>query len=136
FRNTRDLLREYVAQGLLDATVPNRAPEPVWIPMRADERDLYERIEEYISQFYRKYEARRTGLGFVMTVYRRRLTSSFYAVRKSLERRLEFLQGQLQNGSWATDEDLEQEELTADIGEELDDLETGFYQEEVDYVRD
>lgn len=136
FRNTRDLLREYVTQGLLDATVPNRAPELVWIPMRADERDLYERIEEYISQFYRKYEAKRTGLGFVMTVYRRRLTSSFYAVRKSLERRLEFLQGQLQNGSWATDEDIEQEELTADIGEELNDLETGFYQEEVDYVRD
>jgi ERCC4-related helicase len=136
FRNTRDLLREYVAQGLLDANVPNRVPEPVWIPMRAEEQDLYERIEEYISQFYRKYEAKRSGLGFVMTVYRRRLTSSFYAVRKSLERRLEFLEGQLQNGSWATDEDLEQEELTGDINEELNEVESGFYQEEVDYVRD
>ena len=40
-------------------------------------RRLYDRIEEYISQFYRKYEAQRKGLGFVMTVYRRRLTSSF-----------------------------------------------------------
>lgn len=136
FRNTRDLLREYIAQGLLDASVPNRAPEPVWITMRADERDLYDRIEEYISQFYRKYEAKRTGLGFVMTVYRRRLTSSFYAVHKSLERRLEFLQGQLQNGNWATDEDLEQEDLAADIGDELNDLEAGFYQEEMDYVHD
>jgi hypothetical protein len=136
FRNTRDLLREYVALGLLDATVPNRAPVPVWIAMSSDERELYEGIEEYISQFYRKYEAKRTGLGFVMTVYRRRLTSSFYAVHKSLERRLDFLQGRLKNGTWVTDEDLEQDELTADIGEELDDLETGFYQEEIDYVRE
>src|SRR5690606_3172772 len=77
-----------------------------------------------------------SGLGFVMTVYRRRLTSSFYAVRKSLERRLGFLEGQLQNGTWATDEDLEQEELTGDINEELNEVESGFYQEEVDYVRD
>jgi len=59
--------------------------------MRPDEQALYDRIDEYISQFYQKYENERRGLGFVMTVYRRRLTSSFYAVRKSLERRLIFL---------------------------------------------
>ena len=46
---------------------------------------------EYISHFYHKYEDERHGLGFVMTVYRRRLTSSFSAVQCSLERRLEFL---------------------------------------------
>ncbi|MHA1574051.1 MAG: SNF2-related protein, partial [Alphaproteobacteria bacterium] len=86
FRNTRDLLRAYVRRGLLDANVPYRNPRLVWIPMRVEEMRLYSRIEEYILQFYRKYEDERKGLGFVMTVYRRRLTSSFFAVRRSLER--------------------------------------------------
>lgn len=81
FRNTRALLRRYQDKGWLgDRRVPTRRPELQWIPMDPDERRLYERIEEYISEFYRKYEAQRAGLGFVMTVYRRRLTSSFYAV--------------------------------------------------------
>ncbi len=94
FRNTRPLLREYVRQGLLNDNVPTRDPHLVWIPMRDEERGLYERIEEYITHFYQKYENERKGLGFVMTVYRRRLTSSFYAVQRSLERRLAFLRGQ------------------------------------------
>ncbi len=92
-RNTRQLLRRYRMQGLLDANVPERRPENVWISLRDDERALYERIETYLSDFYRQYERQRRGLGFVMTVYRRRLTSSFYAIRRSLERRLATLGG-------------------------------------------
>ena len=64
--------------------------------MRPDEGELYHRIEEYIRDHYQKYEAERKGLGFIMTVYRRRLTSSFYAIQQSLERRLEFLRGTAQ----------------------------------------
>ena len=70
--------------------------------MRADEQALYERIEEYITHFYHKYEGSAKGLGFVMTVYRRRLTSSFYAVRRSLERRLDFLRGADGRTLWLT----------------------------------
>lgn len=92
-RHTRRLLHKYRMQGLIDADVPARRPENVWIHLREDERALYDRIEEYLGDFYRRYEAERRGLGFVMTVYRRRLTSSFYAVRRSLERRLEALRG-------------------------------------------
>src|SRR5690606_561134 len=81
-----------------------------------EEAELYLRITEYISEFYARYEGERRGLGFIMTVYRRRLTSSFYAVRKSLERRRDWLLGQLEFGDAFTLED------EADL-EEMDELE-------------
>jgi superfamily II DNA or RNA helicase len=93
WRATRDHLRAYRRRGLLDAGVPDRRPRNVWIDLTAAERRLYERIERYASELYQRYEARRHGLGFVMTVYRRRLTSSFHAIRRSLERRRRALEG-------------------------------------------
>ncbi len=138
FRNTRPLLRDYVRRGLLRETVPYRDPRLIWIAMREEERALYLRIEEYISNFYRKYEAKRKGLGFVMTVYRRRLTSSFYAVQCSLSRRLAFLRGQ--TNLLVDDDDLEQDALALDIDEELtvarDPDYAAEYQEEIAYVED
>ena len=93
WRNTRSLLRRYHRSGLLNTAVPERRPRNVWIDLSPQERRLYDRIEDYLSRFYHRYEARRSGLGFVMTIYRRRLTSSFFAVRRSLERRLHSIQG-------------------------------------------
>ena len=116
FRNTRDLLRQYVAKGILQANVPRREPTIQRVTFLPEEAALYLRITEYISEFYARYESERRGLGFVMTVYRRRLTSSFYAVRKSLERRRDWLTGQLEFGEAFTLED------EADL-EELDELE-------------
>jgi superfamily II DNA or RNA helicase len=138
FRSTRSLLREYARRGLLKAIVPRRDPELVWIPMRDEEERLYRRIEEYISSFYQKYEAERKGLGFVMTVYRRRLTSSFYAVRRSLERRLDFLRGQSAPGAVTglDEDDLEQEDLIWDISEELEEAERSRFRGEMEYVED
>jgi hypothetical protein len=134
YRNTRDLLRRYHREGLLTETVPDRAPRPVWITMREEERALYNRIEEYITDFYRKYEDERKGLGFVMTVYRRRLTSSFYAIRRSLEKRLAFLRGRANLG--LDEDDLEQEALNQDVDElGLDEGRT-IFQEEIAYVED
>jgi len=133
FRNTRPLLREYVRRGLLTDNVARRAPRLVWIPMRDEERDLYNRIEEYIARFYQKYEGERKGLGFVMTVYRRRLTSSFYAVQRSLERRLGFLRGQA--GLGLSDDDVEQDALSLDV-DELHLAERSLYHDEITYVED
>lgn len=116
FRSTRDLLRRYVAAGLLTARVPRREPHICRIPFRSDEAELYERITEYISRFYQRYEAERRGLGFIMTVYRRRLTSSFQAIRRSLERRRDWLQGVIEPDQVLTPDD--EAEL-----DELDDLE-------------
>jgi superfamily II DNA or RNA helicase len=116
FRNTRDLLRQYVAKGLLQANVPRREPTIRRVDFLPEEAELYRRITEYISEFYARYESERRGLGFIMTVYRRRLTSSFYAVRKSLERRRDWLTGQLEFGEAFTLED------EADL-DELEELE-------------
>jgi SNF2 family DNA or RNA helicase len=118
FRNTRTLLREYHKRGLLKDKIPYRDPKPEWIEMKPEEAELYHRIEEYIRDHYQKYEAERRGLGFIMTVYRRRLTSSFYAIQESLQRRLTYLKGET-DGSWLTDEDLEQEDLDEDVSELL-----------------
>jgi superfamily II DNA or RNA helicase len=134
FRSTRRLLREYVKRGILQATIPTRDPLPVWIRMRAEEQELYHRIDEYVSQFYQKYEHERKGLGFIMTVYRRRLTSSFYAVQESLKRRLDFLYGR--GGLGLADEDLEQDDLSMDVGEQYGEEERSRYHDEVEYVGD
>ncbi len=136
FRHTRQLLRQYARRGLLDARIPEREPQPVWIEMTASERDLYERIEEYIAEFYARFEAERRGLGFVMSIYRRRLTSSFHAVRCSLERRLAYLERRRRDLGLA-DEDVEQVDLERDLAEELGEvLEVPALQEEIAYVRD
>lgn len=119
FRHTRDLLRHYRSIGLLTENVPSRAPEPRWIEMTDEERELYERVEHYISRYYKKYEDERKGLGFIMTVYRRRLTSSFRALERSLERRLAHLLGRRPDLG-LQDEDIEEADLTEDVSEELD----------------
>lgn len=144
FRNTRTLLREYHRRGLLKDKIPFRDPRPEWIVMKSEEEELYHRIEEYIRDHYQKYEAERRGLGFIMTVYRRRLTSSFYAIEQSLERRLAYLKGETATAG-LTDEDLEQEDLDDDISEllPLDDVQgkprdkvPSLYVGEIEYVQD
>jgi superfamily II DNA or RNA helicase len=117
FRNTRGLLRKYREKGLLKENIPHRDPKSVWIDMTAEEEELYHRIEEYILDHYQRYEAERKGLGFIMTVYRRRLTSSFYAIAESLKRRLDFLKGVAAQDQTAglTDDDLEQDDLDKDV---------------------
>lgn len=140
WRNTRELLRRYRERGILKENVPRRAPVNKWIPLSegpGSERELYDRVEEYISEFYERYEAERRGLGFVMTVYRRRLTSSFYALRRSLERRRAFLQGRALAAEILTDDDLEDADLDLDFGEELDERgRTPRFREELKYIDD
>ena len=96
FRNTRQTLRAYQAAGILppDVIIPVRHVEDEFIKLAPAERKLYERIEEYIRRHYNTYRADTStqALGFIMTVYRRRLTSSFEAIRCSLRRRLDVLE--------------------------------------------
>jgi hypothetical protein len=56
----------------------------------------------------------RTAVGFVMTIYRRRLASSFYALIKTLDRRLASVGGHMppgQDANLAIDEDIPDDEL-------------------------
>lgn len=136
FRNTRRLLREYQRTGILKERIPYREPKLVWIELTRPEQDIYDRIDEYISDFYQRYEAERRGLGFIMTVYRRRLTSSFHAMQCSLERRLAFLRGETTNQGY-TDDDVEQDDLQKDVTEdEVSGVQDVLHQEEIRYVED
>jgi superfamily II DNA or RNA helicase len=122
YRHTRSLLREYHRRGLVGEHVPERRPEPVWLEMTPEERGLYEQTERYVSEYYQRYEKAKKGLGFVMRVYRQRLTSSLYALRKSLERRREFLLGRWQDEErplGLEEEDIEEADLDEDVLEEL-----------------
>lgn len=92
-RNTRDILREYHRAGLLSEAdrVPTRKVHNQYLELNGAS-DTYEHIEDYVRKFYKRAQeaederVRTTGL--VMTVYRQRMTSSFYAIQQSLESRL------------------------------------------------
>jgi SNF2 family DNA or RNA helicase len=97
-RNTRDTLRKYEQVGLLDTTVPTRDPEQRQIELTDETRAVYDRIDDYTRKFYKlaqqSSEAETRAIGFVMTTYRQRLTSSVYAISQSLQNRLETLRRQ------------------------------------------
>jgi ERCC4-related helicase len=145
FRSTRDLLRKYQQIGLLKDSVPRRRPHICRIAFREDEAALYDRITEYIGEFYQRYESERRGLGFIMTVYRRRLTSSFRAICLSLERRRKWLRGQIEPEEMLTPEDLveaeeldefEQQGLDLFKEEQLTPAQREHFQQELDYLDD
>lgn len=94
-RHTRDLLREYHRRGLLATPIATREVVDEFLDMTPDEAEVYGALEAYISTTYNNaQEDKRTAVGFVMTTYRKRLASSFYALRRTLEERLAFVQGQ------------------------------------------
>lgn len=109
FRNTRKTMRAYQAAGIIpdDVVIPYRHVKDEFIPLEPNERRLYERIEEYIRRHYNAYmaEAGNQALGFIMTVYRRRLTSSFEAIKRSLRRRLSVLEDGKNLTELLTDDD-------------------------------
>ncbi|MGF1499134.1 MAG: DEAD/DEAH box helicase [Elainellaceae cyanobacterium] len=91
FRHTRDTLRQYFRLGLLERDIATRQ---VWDeaialePLR--EVPLYQAVSDYVRNFYNlAQKENRKALGFLMTLYRKRLTSSFYAIQQSLQRRLD-----------------------------------------------
>jgi hypothetical protein len=120
FRTTREQLRRYHRQGILTEPVPVRDPQPCWIALSPQEWSLYQRVEDYVADFYQRYEGERKGLGFIMTVYRRRLTSSFAALARSLERRRAYLLDRRGRLFGLTEEDDEDADLSADVTEDLE----------------
>ena len=86
-RHTRSLLRRYAEEGKLETAIASRKVEDRFVDMSEQERDLYEAVEAYIKTSYNQASAKEKGaVGFVMTIYRRRLSSSVYALRTTLER--------------------------------------------------
>lgn len=111
-RHTRELLRHYHRQGRLGTNIATRKVEDLLIDLSAAERTLYEAVEDYISRTYDKASMKeRTAVGFIMTIYRRRLASSFHALASTLQNRLSALRSQDVVLPQFPAEDLSQDEL-------------------------
>ncbi|MBV9251793.1 MAG: DEAD/DEAH box helicase family protein, partial [Acetobacteraceae bacterium] len=93
-RHTRELLRAYYQAGKLTTRIANRQVDDRFINLSPAEREIYEAVEAYIASTYNQAVTsglpaqKRSAVGFVMTIYRRRLASSFLALRETLEGRL------------------------------------------------
>ncbi len=89
-RHTRELLRRYYEAGKISSRIATRIVEDEFVNLTASERTLYEAVEDYISTTYNNAStAERNAVGFVMTIYRRRLASSFAALTHTLSMRIE-----------------------------------------------
>ena len=112
-RHTRSLLREYHKRGLIDTPIATRTIRDIPVEMTKSERELYDAVEDYISTTYdNAAPEKRSAVGFVMTIYRRRLASSFYALQSTLNKRIAGMQsGQFQ----VADEDISQDEQRDDV---------------------
>ncbi|MCY4173478.1 MAG: SNF2-related protein [Cyanobacteria bacterium MAG CAR3_bin_5] len=108
-RHSRNLLRAYQQQGAMNLDIGQRRVEDRFLASSNQERILYDAVEDFISTQYAKAGARkRSAVGFVMTVYRRRLASSVAALVSTLEKRLG---GQLQQP--------DEEDMAASEGDDL-----------------
>lgn len=124
-RNSRDTLREYYRLKLLDRQPPVREVQDVPFEYLEDvEREVYTAVGSYIDARFATLENDKPGKGFVMTIYRRRASSSPQALRESLRRRqkgLDRLQRKL-----AASEMLAPEESADELDlDELEGLEGG-----------
>ncbi len=125
-RNTRETLKEYFQLGMIEAPPPKRCIEDkVFDYMEGAERRVYNSIKDYIDRRYSELEEEKPGKGFVMTVYRRRATSSPQALERSLERRLNGLQRVMERKAYDYEVG-EDEKLSS---RDLDDA--GIYEEKI-----
>ncbi len=127
-RNTRALLRRYHKAGLLTENVAERDPIDIPVRLSTAERSIYDAVEDYIADTWEKAAKEdRNAVGFVMTIYRRRVASSFYALKRTLQNRFDRLSHQEQ---LRTEKSMSTEQQTALI-EDLPQDETATEQVDV-----
>ncbi len=115
-RHTRALLRRYFEAGMLSTPIARRQVDDRFIEMTAAERELYAAVEGYIAGTWNQAAAaERSAVGFVMTIYRRRLASSFQALRTTLERHL----GMIESGDRAPVSGLDEDASDDETADEL-----------------
>ena len=121
-RHTRELLRRYFKAGMLTTPIADRSVDDRFVDMTPGERALYQAVEEYIASTYNQAStAERTAVGFVMTIYRRRLASSFHALRTTLRKHLDAITVDDQGQLVGSDEDAPDDE-TADEMPDADEI--------------
>lgn len=110
-RNTRDTLRQYHQKGLLSQPPARRQVQDVLFDYTdQSERDVYDAVATYINERFDQLEKQKKGKGFVMTIYRRRASSSPLALRRSLERRLDAVERVIKQqhlSNWLTADEIE-----------------------------
>jgi len=112
-RHTRELLRRYFKAGLISTPIADRHVEDRFIDLTPAEKALYDAVEDYISTTYNQAtQQERNAVGFVMTIYSRRLASSFRALERTLQSHLESVgSGRLQASALTRlDEDVPDDE--------------------------
>ena len=115
-RNTRELLRRYHQAGKMDARIADRKVDDLFVDLVPDEQAVYSAVEDYISNTYNQASPNeKSAIGFVMTVYRRRLASSFRALATTLASRKAAVNGLA--GGLLSDEDLPDEDEVGEEGE-------------------
>lgn len=85
-----------------------------WDERHSMQCQLYEMVSNYVSRTYneaRKKRKKNMCLIFLMIIMQRMVTSSTAAIRKSLERRLEILQGEHTHASTMREGDLEERDI-------------------------
>lgn len=87
-RHTRDLLKRYNREGRLKSQAPDRKADAVALRMSAPEREIYESIPALVAACYAHPDVA-NALGFICTIYRKRISSSAYAFLKTLQSLLE-----------------------------------------------
>lgn len=75
---------KYRRQGLLDMPVPERYARDVTITMPTEEQRLYDGIKPLIQQCYTGRDINQQALGFITTIFRKRMSSSTYAYAQTL----------------------------------------------------
>jgi superfamily II DNA or RNA helicase len=115
-RHSRQTLKRYRDQGLLTEPIADRDVQAIPVPFTAEERSLYAELDVLLDRLMAAH-GKRQRAGFVLTIYRRRLTSSWTAIRRTFERRVA-------KEGLALELDLldeAEEDLETDEGEVIDD---------------
>ena len=138
-RNTREQLREYIRANNLGWRLGTRKVEDVFVTMSDDERAAYDAVNYYISSIWNTYRGpNRQAVGFALTIYRKRLASSFAAFRATLKNHLEQLSSDVQSQIPYDDEydDMDREEIAENETKALKELDRQAVQNLLDMIRD
>jgi SNF2 family DNA or RNA helicase len=138
-RHTRNLLRAYYKQGKIDTPIADREVRDDFVQMSPGEQVVYKKLEHYITTTFNSADPdKRSATGFILTVYRRRVASSFHALACTLTKRLQKLGLTTADDLFLDEEDLpdgltddvsaddvdEQARLVAAVEEEQIDIQT------------
>lgn len=125
-RNTRKQLREYVKANNPDWGLGVRKVDDEFVPMSDEERRIYDDTRAYVRKVWKTYKkANRAAVGFALTTYSKRLTSSLAALKATLENHLARLDGKARASTIHQDEydDMDARDIAKgeeDILKELD----------------